>query len=158
LPSQLPPNSLAAQIASGKVSKAVLKEDPTKPTATLIQTTGELPYLVYNQTTDRAWNALANALPAAGYRILEQDRSINTYYILDTSASNGVIQKDSPIYQLRLKAIDDDTSRIDVVDNSGNNLPATTLTPVLQQVAAGLMGKAKSPIHHSFEQWLKQLW
>lgn len=72
----------------------------------------------------QAWTQVGKALPKAGYPVMEQDAQSGTYYIVDKVGSGGVIQRDTPIYQLHLQKAGDNKT-IGTLINSQNQ-PADT--------------------------------
>jgi uncharacterized lipoprotein len=51
-----------------------------------------------------AWVKVGHVLQAAKYKIVEKDNTLGTYYVIDTSRTNGKVKKDMPIYQVHLKS------------------------------------------------------
>lgn len=59
--------------------------------------------IIVDQKIAEAWVTIGRALKEAGYRIMEEDKAMNTYFVLDSKQTNDKIQKDTPIYQVQLK-------------------------------------------------------
>ncbi len=53
----------------------------------------------YNQ----AWVKVGHVLQGINYKVVEKDRPMGAYYVIDTSATGGKVKKDMPIYQVNLK-------------------------------------------------------
>lgn len=51
----------------------------------------------------QAWVKVGHILQASNYKIMDKDNSIGTYFVIDTSKTNGAMKKDMPIYQVHLK-------------------------------------------------------
>jgi uncharacterized lipoprotein len=51
----------------------------------------------------QAWVKAGHVLQASNYKIVERDRSMGTYYVIDTTKTGGKVKKDMPIYQVILK-------------------------------------------------------
>lgn len=52
----------------------------------------------------QAWVKVGHVLQASNYKIVERDKALGTYYVIDTRSSGGKVKKDMPIYQVHLKA------------------------------------------------------
>lgn len=52
----------------------------------------------------QAWVKVGHVLQASNYKIVEKDKVLGTYYVIDTHSSGGKVKKDMPIYQVNLKA------------------------------------------------------
>jgi uncharacterized lipoprotein len=52
----------------------------------------------------QAWVKVSHVLRATGYKIVEKDNSMGTYYVIDTSSTGGKVKRDMPIYQVNLKS------------------------------------------------------
>ncbi len=83
----------------------------------------------------QAWTQVGKALPKAGYPIMEQDASSGVYYIVDKVGSGGVIQRDTPIYQLHLQKVGD-TKTMGTLTNSQNQ-------PASPAVSQRILGAVK---------------
>src|SRR3990167_504017 len=83
-------------------------------------TTGA-PVLVLSEPMETAWASVGHALQATPYRILDQDESMHSYFILDAQSTSDKITKTTPIYRVYLKRVADRT-RIILLNQ--NNQPA----------------------------------
>lgn len=52
----------------------------------------------------QAWTKVGSILKASGYKVMEKDNVLGTYYVIDTNGTGGKMKKDMPIYQIHLKA------------------------------------------------------
>lgn len=52
----------------------------------------------------QAWMKVGQVLQASNYKIVEKDKVLGTYYVIDTQKTGGKVKKDMPIYQVNLKA------------------------------------------------------
>ncbi len=75
--------------------------------------------LIVSESANQVWNNLAPALQRAGYKVLLQDRRVNIYYILDVTATNGKVQKSTPMYQIHVTPVSARTTALAITDNSG---------------------------------------
>lgn len=53
-------------------------------------------------SSKKAWEMVGSAIQKAGYEVLDQDKVLQVYYVLDTSKTAGKINSGSPIYQIQL--------------------------------------------------------
>lgn len=58
--------------------------------------------LAVQDDLSHVWNDLQRVLAKTPYSIMDQDESVNTYFIIDKIQTGGSIQRSSPIYQLVL--------------------------------------------------------
>lgn len=93
-----------------------------------------IPQLTIAQSANQVWNKLAPALQQAGYRVLLQDRRVNIYYILDLSATQGRVQKNTPMYQVHMTPINSRTTSLSVTDNSGEQISNKIAQRVLNDI------------------------
>lgn len=61
----------------------------------------------------QSWNKVASILQSANYKIVEKDKALGTYYVVDTHASGGKVRKDMPIYQVNVRP-DGNSARVSV--------------------------------------------
>ncbi len=162
----LPPDSLADKLARGVVTKAALqnasKIADSKPAAVVSQpaivasanqgipATAANNVLPLNKTMTQAWKPVGTALKRAGYRIAVQDDKLERYYILDIHATDEIVTKATPIYQVRLASGADGNAYAYVVDQDGNPVNAIISQCVLTNLSNALAGKGPS----SFTQML----
>jgi uncharacterized lipoprotein len=58
--------------------------------------------IILNSNYDQAWQQVGRALRASGYKIMQQDSSLGSYYVLDLASSGGKLKDTTPIYQVHL--------------------------------------------------------
>ena len=58
--------------------------------------------LLLDMPKAKAWKALATALPKSGYPVLDHDKAMGAYFILDPAQTGGKTTKKTPIYLLRV--------------------------------------------------------
>lgn len=161
----IPPGSLAVQIAAGQVPKSVLKEKLPEPNSAAVANksvpakltnTGVLSNqgqaLVLAQNFDQAWDKVGSALPNAGYPIVEKDKTISTYFVLDPSVTHERVTRDTPIYQIILNTVQD-TTTVMILDNSRQVVDATVSQRILSDLNDALAGKGKMQ-----QNLLQKLW
>lgn len=51
----------------------------------------------------QAWVKVGHVLQGTNYKIVEKDKTLGTYFVVDTTQSSGKVKKDMPIYQIHLK-------------------------------------------------------
>jgi uncharacterized lipoprotein len=86
---------------------------------------------------DDAWSKTAAALPSAGYPVMEKDDLTGTYYVLDKVGSGGKIERDTPIYQVRLTRTGDSSTKVMLLNSDSQ--PATRA--VSNRILGALKGK-----------------
>lgn len=59
------------------------------------------------------------ALPSAGYPVMEKDESAGTFYVLDKVGSGGKIERDTPIYQVRVLNSSGSPTQIKLLNSNG---------------------------------------
>lgn len=70
------------------------------------------PSWVINQPVKTAWTQVGGALHRSTYTVLDQDRSLGSYYILDTPSTHHKITQNTPIYRILLKSHGKETQMI----------------------------------------------
>lgn len=162
----LPPDSMADKLARGVITKDTVKKAndfadaksaPTV-TATTTATSAAQPaastsnnILPLNQTVAQVWKPVGEALKRAGYKIAVADEKLATYYILDMHATDEMVTKATPIYQVKLQSGADGNAYAYVVADNGNAVTAETSQRILTDLSNGLAGKGAST---SFKQML----
>lgn len=68
-----------------------------------------------------AWVHVGKALRKTDYKILDQDPSMASYYVLDAKSTNNKITKITPIYRILLRA-DGENTQVELLNH--NNQPA----------------------------------
>ena len=106
-PPLTPPGSQAAQnqallAANGPAAPA--------PSNVINQSASSSSSLVLNLDYQKAWGKVGQALHSAKYQVLQQDRTIGAFYVLDTASSGGQLKTTTPIYQVHLSASGGSTS------------------------------------------------
>lgn len=105
------------------------------PEAGLINTKSiNYPQLTVAQPVNQLWNKLGPVLQKSGYKVLLQDKRVNIYYILDLSATQGKILKSTPMYQIHLNSINNNTSSLTVTDNNGAQTDNKTAQRILDTI------------------------
>ena len=125
-PSIVPPGSDLQRFSPKKqVSQPQAQTQLQKQASTLTswsQTKGGGESLVLSEQQALAWKQVGGALQKTPYKILDQDVSMGSYYILDEKSTNDKITATTPIYRLVLQASGSNT---DIVLLNQNNEPAT---------------------------------
>lgn len=108
-PSLIPPGSNLGRFNPHlRPKKLKSPSKSNKRLATLSQTkNGEI--LELSENTKKAWVDVSEALRNTNYKILDQDPSMASFYVLDVTSTNNKITKDTPIYRLLLKAKGENT-------------------------------------------------
>lgn len=148
-PGLIPPDSLAAQIHNGELNPATLKladkkspEKIVKTTAGAVNTDVQLSSagLLLPQKFAHSWNRLAKAIPAAGYKVLHENKGIKRYFIADLPATNNRMTKETAIYQLKFSQQGEYT-RVTITANDEQPLKDTIAIRVLSDIQKALQAK-----------------
>lgn len=130
-PSLIPPGSHIEPKAE-KNSKAVVN------VAQWSETTEGQPALILAETGDAAWKNVGRAIKKTPYRVLDKDRSMGSYYIVDSKSTDNKITKATPIYRLYLKKTGQST-QILLLDQ--HNHPAKS--DVVKRILGALQSKLR---------------
>lgn len=115
--SLLPPGSQSAQSQAAKIAAAQASAPPHVSPVVASSSTS----LALNMTYDASWAQVGRALRAAGIRVMQQDKSMGAYYILDLAATGGHISTTTPIYRVNLKTVGNNTT-ITLLDANNNSV------------------------------------
>lgn len=83
------------------------------------------------------WPKVKKALLASGYEILDQDKRLLTYYVLDATVSLGQLDAKTPLYRIYLSP-EQNVTVISVTDQANRPLSAKKTTTVLNRLAQHL--------------------
>jgi uncharacterized lipoprotein len=121
-PAVVPPPATGATVPSvPRANKAVsAQSDVSLATGFSV----DMPY-------DDAWPKVRKALPAAGYSVMEKDDLTGTYYVLDKIGSGGKIERDTPIYQVRLTKAGDASTKIILLDSASQPASSSASNRIL---------------------------
>lgn len=134
-PSLVPPGSnlerFKKQAAAPSASAA---SAPTPQAKALVQSQNGLTILSAKEPVAAAWKDLPKALAQTPYHILDQDESMESYYVLDTTQTKGQITQATPIYRMSLVQAAASTS-IELTGRDGSPVPANISQRILSTVA-----------------------
>lgn len=121
--------------ANQTMGQAVTNQNPQTAAAPAASTSsGGRVALAVNMNYSQTWSQLKKVLPTAGYPVMEEDNFSGTYYVLDKVSSNGVIKRDTPIYQLHLEKRGDKTTVVTVLNNQNQPADSAVATRILTAV------------------------
>lgn len=160
----VPPGSLEDRVQKGEVPKSALKQKAPTPNAKMSTTNTNTPpsavtaaqlnlnlagqlqgqTLVLTQTFDQAWDNVGNALPGADYRIIQQNKKLAIYYILDISVTKERVTKDTPLYQVHVRASAANMTEVYVTDNNQHLVADSINTEILTNLNNALAGKLRN--------------
>lgn len=133
-----PPGSMLEGVANAGQSTS---EPSTQPAAVAQNTqtatstsSGGRVALAVNMNYSETWSQMKKILPTSGYPVMEEDSFTGTYYVLDKVSSNGVIKRDTPIYQLHLEKRGDKTTVVTVLNNQNQPADSAVATRILTAV------------------------
>jgi uncharacterized lipoprotein len=93
--------------------------------------------LALNYDLNRSWLLVGKALRAAGYRILDQDKSVASYYIFDIRSKGQAISRTTPIYRVHLQTVGTAT-QVTVLTQTNTAAPKAVAAAILGQIEAKL--------------------
>jgi uncharacterized lipoprotein len=96
VPSIIPPGSNLEQFKSSSLK--------THPATLNLNSDGES-VLVLDQSEETVWPKVLSALKASDYQVLDKDRTMSSFYILDVQATGNQITEKTPIYRVFLQPI-----------------------------------------------------
>ncbi len=108
-PSLVPPGSLMQQkiqsSALADASRSQTTRHGAHSIALLQASVGDGPVsLQVSKGLSATWKAMDRALEKTGYQVLDKDRSIHTYYILDIKNPDDELTPQTPIYEIYLQS------------------------------------------------------
>lgn len=93
--------------------------------------------LVLNIPFAQAWKQVGKALAASGYKVMQQDQGIGTYFILDLASTDGQLKANTPIYQLHLKPSGGTTS-VTLFDDQGHPANVSVASRIMNALKRNL--------------------
>lgn len=96
VPSLIPPGSHLEQFNSSSIKSQAV--------ALNLNSDGES-VLVMDQGEETVWPKVLSALKASDYQVLDKDRTMSSFYILDVQATGNQITEKTPIYRVFLQPI-----------------------------------------------------
>lgn len=93
--------------------------------------------LVLSGNYNQAWDKVGRGLRASGYKILQQDKSVGGFFIVNVAETGGQLTANSPIYQVHLTPANTSTT---VTILNDKNQPAS------QEVSSHVLGALKSKL------------
>ncbi len=119
-PSLVPPGSNLDRFKNQSQAQPTGSQKNAVASASISRTTsGEA--LTLNIQPTVAWDRVGRALHQTAYKILDQDQSMGSYYVLDVVSTGGKITKTTPVYRVYLK---DAGNQTNVVVLNQENRPA----------------------------------
>ncbi len=91
------------------------------------------PALMLSMNANQAWASVGKALHSSKIQVLDQDSSIKSYYVLDTSVTNNKVTQTTPIYRLYVKQLGNQ-SELSVVSQKNRAVNPAITTRILTAV------------------------
>lgn len=136
-PSLVPPNSALVQAEPETPSQYnpinQINRFLPKP---MVHASAQVLVLQYN--LKRSWPKVGNALKTVGYRILDQDQSTHSYYILDKLGKGKALNQLETVYRVYLQKQGTSTLVSVLTDNN---------QPAPKTVATQILGNIKTKLH-----------
>lgn len=133
-PSLIPPDSHLQQSTTQTKKKQSIK---SAKTLAKLESSRGTPILAIAENQQNAWGHVGKALRATDYQILDQDVSMASYYILDTSTTGKQITEDTPIYRVFVKD-NKSTSMVMVLSESNERVDTQVTNRILGTLAEQL--------------------
>jgi uncharacterized lipoprotein len=89
--------------------------------------------LLLQSDTQVAWRRVAEALKKTPYLIMDEDETLHSYFIIDKVKTGGSIQKQSPIYQLTLSSVGNDTE-LHLLDAKNSELDPQVANRIMKAI------------------------
>ncbi|MEM1243234.1 MAG: outer membrane protein assembly factor BamC [Pseudomonadota bacterium] len=119
---------------------------------TLVEDRTGHPILRINATEKALWPDIGKALREADYKIVNQSKDLQTYYILYKKASKDRVTRKTPIYQIHLINQEQATNVV-VTDNKTHPIQPGEAKEILVKIANALENKHAYPT----AKWLKRI-
>lgn len=130
-PSILPPGSEAATQQAQKFN------NPPAPAPASIVTASSSTSLVLGTDYNHSWDKVGQGLRASGYKVMQQDKSVGGFFIVNEAETGGQLTANTPIYQVHLTP-------------SGNSTTVTILNdknqPASPAVSSRVLGALRSKL------------
>lgn len=142
-PSLVPPGSDLQRFEESKntASSATTSTAAAAP-ASLVkwsQSAEGEPVLVLLESQDKAWRDVGRALKATDYQVLDKDRTMSSYYILDTKATSNKITEKTPIYRVYVQADRAaGTAKVSLLSEQNQPVKASVAKQILQLLEQNL--------------------
>lgn len=79
------------------------------------------------------WVALRSALQKEKYRVLDEDRNMMAYYILDTDSTHGKITHSTPVYRMQIHS-KGTTSNVELYDEKNHSVAPVIAQRILSRL------------------------
>lgn len=136
--------SVAPPDGSGKYRKykdETYVKKATKPTAAVAANKATAPVgkgeVTLQQKPQKVWANLDTALKKAGYRVMDKDSSVNSYFVLDVPSTQGKVKRSTPVYQLRVQD-DDGATALSLLNAKGKPADAAVSKRILTAVSKNI--------------------
>ncbi|WP_423062383.1 outer membrane protein assembly factor BamC [Candidiatus Paracoxiella cheracis] len=134
-PSLVPPGSDLQRF--NPKSQAKSQPQKTQTLATLTQTkNGQV--LEVSEQSSVAWARVGKALRKTSYKVLDEDPSMASYYVLDATSTNNKITKSTPIYRVLLKTNGDNT-QVELLNQQNQPAPVDVSKRILGALQKNLV-------------------
>ncbi len=137
-PSTVPPNSNLQRFSKNNV-KAMGQTMPVAATtiATLAKTKSGEQVLSVKLNPEKAWGPIGIALKQSHFQVLDQDKSMGSYFILDPSMTNNKITAKTPIYRVDIQP-QGKQSKVAILDQTNHPAEAVATAKILGALNANL--------------------
>ncbi len=116
----------ASMSVSSDLSKTAINSAPPSQAAPATGKQLQAGSILVNQPVGKTWGQVGGALKAAGFEIMQQDNSLNAYFVADKKASGGKYAGDTPVLQVKLLPVGQ-TTMITIQEASGASAGSDTL-------------------------------
>lgn len=129
--SLVPPGSHVLQYKKEQSKKHLTRHNKH---ATLGKTTTGENQLILAMNVKKAWIVVGKALrKSKTYQILDKDKTMHSYYILDTTATNNKITQSTPIYRLSIQE-DGKQADVNIADQKNQSVASKDAMRILSAV------------------------
>lgn len=137
--SAVTPSAAPAQSPSLATATSSPAPNNAAAAAQLSQNSEGDPILVVNANEQTTWHKVSKALKASDYQIVDKDRSMSSFYVLDVRATDNKITEKTPIYRVFLQPdAAGMPTRVSLMSQKNVTLQPEVAKQVLQSIAQHL--------------------
>lgn len=91
--------------------------------------------LMIASTVDQVWNSIPRVLASTPYHILDQNQARATYFVLDTTQTNGQITQATPVYRMQIAPLSPTSSILRLFNRDGTAADPKVSKQILSALA-----------------------
>lgn len=130
---QTPATVVAESTPEQDAAPQLAKADGAIELPEAAQTVNVAETLTISQNPQQAWAQIGKALRGTSYQVLDQDQSMNSYYILDAVSTDNQVTKATPIYRVYLKAVGNQTE-VSILDHNNQRASSDVASRIIDAI------------------------